>query len=132
MASSKRVKAPLSRRERPAKAALTRQGIIDVALAILRDEGLDKVTMRRIAAALDTGAAALYVYIRNTEDLHAQILDALLGSVTASAAKRRKGTGRERLKALLTTYSLVLFDPPEMARMAMSPQPSGPNYLSLV
>jgi AcrR family transcriptional regulator len=130
MTSSKKAKAPQGRRERPAKAALSRQGIIDVALAIMRDEGLQKVTMRRIAAALDTGAAALYVYIRDTEDLHAQILDALLGPVSAAAAGA--GTWRDRLKALLSSYSRLLLDHPEMARMAMSTQPTGPNYLSLV
>jgi AcrR family transcriptional regulator len=130
MTSSKKAGAPRSRRERPAKAALTRQGIVDAALAILRDEGLEKVTMRRIAAALDTGASALYVYVRDTEDLHAQILDAQLGPVRGSAARR--GTWRHRLKALLTRYSRVLFDHSDMARMAMSTQPSGPNYLALV
>jgi AcrR family transcriptional regulator len=129
-ASKKKVAAPASRRERPAKAALTRQGIIDVALGIVRDEGLEKVTMRRIAAALDTGPAALYVYLRDTEDLHAQILDALLAPLRPSKAGR--GTWRDRLKALLTRYSRVLFDHPEMARMAMSTQPSGPSYMALV
>jgi AcrR family transcriptional regulator len=121
---------PRSRRERPAKPALTRQGIIDAALVILRDEGLNKVTMRRIAAALDTGPASLYVYVRNTEDLHAQILDTLLGPVSASAPG--SGPWRNRLKALLTSYQHVLFSHPEIARMAMSTQPSGPNYLTLV
>lgn len=130
MKSTRPATAPRGRRERPAKAALSRQGIIDVALGILRDEGLARVTMRRIAAALDTGPAALYVYIRNTEDLHAQILDALLGPVSTKAG--RQGPWKKRLKALLTSYSRVLFDHPEMARMAMSTQPSGPNYLALV
>jgi AcrR family transcriptional regulator len=120
---------PRSRRERPAKPALTRQGIIDAALAILREEGLSKVTMRRIATALDTGPASLYVYVSNTEDLHAQILDALLGTVTASA--RGAGPWRDRLKALLTGYRDVLFEHPEIARMALSTQPSGPNYMAM-
>jgi len=124
------VAAPRSRRERPAKLALTRQGIIDAALAILRDEGLHKVTMRRIAAALDTGAASLYVYVQNTEDLHAQILDALLSAVTA--APPASGTWRERLKGLLTSYLRVLFAYPEIARMTMITHPSGPHYLALV
>ncbi|MFF7882405.1 TetR/AcrR family transcriptional regulator [Streptomyces sp. NPDC007896] len=121
--------APISRRERPAKPALTRQGIIDAALAILRDEGLGKVTMRRIAAALDTGPASLYVYVRNTGDLHAQILDSLLGPVKVPAPEA--GTWRDRMKALLAGYGEVLFRHPEIARMAMSTQPSGPNYLAL-
>lgn len=121
--------APVSRRERPAKPALTRQGIIDAALAILRDEGLGKVTMRRIAAALDTGPASLYVYVRNTGDLHAQILDSLLGPVKVPVPG--VGTWRDRVKALLVSYGEVLFRHPEIARMAMSTQPSGPNYLAL-
>jgi AcrR family transcriptional regulator len=120
--------APRSRRERPAKQPLTRQGIIDAALVILRADGLAKVTMRRIALALDTGPASLYVYVRNTEDLHAQILDVLLASVTAPAT----GPWRDRLKALLISYRGVLFGHPEIARMALSTQPSGPNYLALV
>ena len=128
MASDNPVQVPVSRRERPVKPALTRQGIIDAALVILRDGGLGKVTMRRIATALDTGPASLYVYVRDTEDLHAQILDSLLGSVTVPAG----GTWRDRLKAVLADYRDVLFRHPEIARMALSTQPSGPNYLALV
>jgi AcrR family transcriptional regulator len=129
MSSNDNAPASRSRRERPAKPALTRQGIIDVALAIMRDEGLNKVTMRRIAAALDTGPASLYVYVRDTEDLHAQILDALIDRVAVPEAAG--GTWRDRLRALLTGFRDVLFEHPEIARMALSTQPSGPNYLAL-
>ena len=122
------IQGPRGRRERPAKPALSRAGIIEAALTIVRDEGLAKVTMRRIAAALDTGPASLYVYVRDTEDLHAQILDALLGDATAPAG----GDWRVRLEATLVAYRNVLFTHPEIARMALSTQPSGPNYLALV
>jgi AcrR family transcriptional regulator len=118
-----------SRRERPAKPALTRQGIVEAAMVILREEGLDRVTMRRIAAALDTGPASLYVYISSTEDLHAQILDALLGRLGVPPAEA--GSWRERLKALLAGYRNLLFEYPEIARMALSTQPSGPNYMGM-
>lgn len=120
---------PRSRRERPAKPALTRQGIVDAALVILREEGLKKVTMRRIAAALDTGPASLYVYVRDTEDLHAQILDALLDPADWTPPK--DGTWRDRLKALLTNYAEILVAHPEISRMALSTQPNGPNYMAL-
>jgi AcrR family transcriptional regulator len=119
-----------SRRERPAKPALTRQGIIDAGLSIMNEEGLSKVTMRRIAGALDTGHASLYVYVRDVEDLHAQILDALLAPVAAAAPPA--GPWRDRLKALLTGYGEVLRARPEIARMALSTQPGGPNYVALV
>jgi AcrR family transcriptional regulator len=129
MAPEQSTRGPQSRRERPAKAALTREGIIDVALTILDDEGLGKVTMRRIATALDTGPASLYVYVRNTEDLHAQILDALMGRM---APTPDGGSWRERLRQLLTGYAQVLFDHPEIARMTMTTHPVGPNFFSLV
>ncbi|MEU6851413.1 TetR/AcrR family transcriptional regulator C-terminal domain-containing protein [Actinacidiphila alni] len=120
---------PRSRRERPSKPPLTRQGIIDAALVILREEGLKKVKMTRIATALDTGPASLYVYVRDTEDLHAQILDALLAAVDVPPAGA--GTWRERLKVLLASYAEVLFSYPEISRMALSTQPNGPNYRRL-
>jgi AcrR family transcriptional regulator len=120
----------MNRRERPAKPALTRQGIIDTALGILNAEGLSKVTMRRIATALDTGHASLYVYVRDVEDLHAQIHDALLAPLVAASPPA--GTWRERLKALLIGYREVLRARSEIARMALSTQPSGPHYLALV
>jgi AcrR family transcriptional regulator len=119
---------PRSRRDRPAKPPLTRQGIIDAALGILFEDGLAKVTMRRIAATLDTGHASLYVYVRDTEDLHAQVLDALLASVALDGI----GDWRDRLKALLTSYGGVLRNHPEMARMALSTQPNGPHYAAIV
>ncbi len=120
---------PRSRRERPAKAALTREGIIDAAVRILEDEGIGKVTMRRIALALDTGAASLYVYVRNTEELHAQILDALLARTPPISAG---GTWRERLHETLTSYAGLLFAYPEIARLTMTTHPIGPHYFALV
>jgi AcrR family transcriptional regulator len=119
-----------SRRERPAKPALTRHGIVDAAVSIMQADGLGKVTMRSVAAALDTGPASLYVYVRNVEDLHAQILDARLASVVT--ARPPEGTWQERLKALLTSYQQVLLQHAGIARMALSTQPSGPNYLALL
>jgi AcrR family transcriptional regulator len=101
-----------------------------MALAILRDEGLHKVTMRRIADALDTGPASLYVYVRNTSDLHTHILDALLAAVIESLPV--EGTWRDRVKQLLTRYLLVLYEYPEIARMTLTTHLSGPNYLVIL
>jgi AcrR family transcriptional regulator len=128
MTSEKPDPAVRSRRERPAKPALTRQGIIDAALGILSAEGLDRVTMRRIAGVLDTGHASLYVYVRDTEDLHAQILDALLASVALGGT----GDWRDRVKGVLSSYGEVLRNHPEMARMALSTQPNGPHFMAIV
>ncbi|MFJ9870596.1 TetR/AcrR family transcriptional regulator [Streptomyces sp. NPDC101165] len=120
---------PRSRRDRPAKPALTREGIVAVAVAILRAEGLRKVTMRRLAQELDTGPASLYVYVRNTDELHAAVLDELLGTVGPAPAE---GTWRERLERVLTAYTRMLLEHPSLARSALTARPSGPHYLNLI
>jgi AcrR family transcriptional regulator len=121
--------APRSRRERPAKPALTRAGIVAAALEILRAEGLDKVTMRRLAQHLDTGPASLYVYVRNTAELHAAILDELLGTVDAAPSG---GDWRARLETVLTSYTAVLFRHRGLARAALVARPRGEHYLRLI
>jgi AcrR family transcriptional regulator len=119
---------PRSRRERPAKPALTRAGIVAAAVGVMRAEGLEKVTMRRLAQDLDTGPASLYVYVANTAELHAAILDELLGTLAAPT----EGSWRERLEDLLTAYTAVLFAHPGLARSALVARPSGPHYLALI
>ena len=71
---------PRSRRDRPAKPALSREAIVDAALAIVREEGIDALTMRRLAQALDTGPASLYVYVANRDELWDLLFDAALAT----------------------------------------------------
>ncbi len=75
-----------STRDRPAKAPLSEDAVVDAALAILRSDGLDAVTMRRVAAALDTGAASLYVYVSGREGLFQAMLDRVTASINARGA----------------------------------------------
>ncbi len=107
------------------------------ALGVLREEGLGKVTMRRVAQELDTGHASLYVYVRDTGDLHAQVLDAMLAPVLEPGPERAPETSagpawRDQLKALLTRYLDVVAAHPEIARMAISTRPNGPHYAGLL
>lgn len=118
----------LSRRERPAKTALSRDAIVQAAVTLLRTEGLERLTMRRLAVVLDTGPASLYVYVRDTEALHAAVLDELLGDVDLAGS----GAWRDRLHVLLRSYASVLFAYPSVARMSVFTRPSGPHYLRLL
>lgn len=122
---------PVSRRDRPAKAPLTRDGIVAVAVRVLREEGLERVTMRRLAQELDTGPASLYVYVDGTAELHGAVLDQLLAAVDLRPPVER-GTWRSDLAALLIAYTEVLFTHPSLARSVLTLRPAGPNYLRLV
>src|SRR5580704_7391894 len=72
---------PRSTRDRPAKAPLSEEAIVDAALAILRAEGLEAVSMRRVAAALDTGAGSLYVYVAGRDGLLEAMFDRIVAAV---------------------------------------------------
>jgi AcrR family transcriptional regulator len=120
-----------SRRERPAKPALTRAGIVAAALRVMRAESLDRVTMRRLAAELDTGAASLYVYVRNTAELRAAMLEELLGQIDLSPVSA-DGDWRDRLAQVLTSYTAILFENPGLAQSALVTRPNGPAYFALV
>ncbi|MEU5383483.1 TetR/AcrR family transcriptional regulator [Kitasatospora cineracea] len=124
--------APRSRRERPAKPALTQAGIVAAAVRLMASEGLPRVTMRRLAQELDTGPASLYVYVANTAELHAAILEHHLGTVDLTAAADPGRDWRERIVAVLESYTAVLFEHPALARSALLARPAGPHYLALV
>src|SRR3954452_12488343 len=89
---------PRRRRERPAKPALSRQAIVEAALAITREEGLEAVSLRRLAQALDTGPASLYVYVANRDELHELLFDAAIGRIETEPVDAERW--RDQLKAL--------------------------------
>lgn len=81
---------PRSARDRLAKEPLTRELIVGTALGILRAEGLDAVTMRRVATALDTGPASLYVYVDGSDGLRTAMLDSILEGITLEKPDPRR------------------------------------------
>jgi AcrR family transcriptional regulator len=119
---------PVSRRERPAKPALSRRRIVAAALRLIAELGNEGLTMRRLAAELDTGAASLYVYYKNTDELYAAVLDELLGTIDL---RRGRKPWRGRLVAILTSYTDVLVPHPVLAKTALFTRPSGVNSVRL-
>ena len=122
----------ISRRDRPAKPPLSRAGAVTVALQIMKDEGLERVTMRRLAAELDTGPASLYVYVQNMAELHGAILDELLAGLTLPDPGEAGERWREELIGLLTAYTQLLLGQPSLARSILALRPTGAHYVRLV
>ncbi|MGZ4451206.1 MAG: TetR/AcrR family transcriptional regulator [Nocardioides sp.] len=121
---------PVSRRDRPAKPALSRDAIVDAALAVIEADGFDKLTMRRLAVDLDTAPASLYVYVASNTELHALILGRLLARLDLRWSGR--GDWRARLRRLLVEYVDLLVEQPALARAALLTWPQGPAYLDLL
>jgi AcrR family transcriptional regulator len=104
---------------------------VAAALRVMQQDGLERVTMRRLAAELDTGAASLYVYVANTAELHGALLDELLGGLDLPGTAR-SAKARAVLTDLLCDYTALLVKHPSLARSVLSLWPSGPNYLRLI
>jgi AcrR family transcriptional regulator len=121
---------PQSRRERPAKSPLSRESIVEAALAITREEGLDAVSMRRVAQALDTGPASLYVYVANRDELHALLFDAALGTIAVEDTEPARW--REQLHGLAERMvKAMVEDFPGIGIMGMAAIPTGDNALRI-
>jgi AcrR family transcriptional regulator len=118
-----------STRDRPAKPPLSEDAVVDAALAILRSEGLHAVTMRRVAAALDTGAASLYVYVAGREGL----LQAMLDRVTATIQLETPNPShwRAQLHSLLQHTRQAFVAHPGIAAMTLEDPPTTEVVLRL-
>lgn len=110
---------------------MSREGVVAVALRVMREEGLERVTMRRLAAELDTGPASLYVYVRNTAELHGAMLDELVAELNQPAVRQGEDW-RAQLITLLCSCTELLFAYPSLARSVLVLRPSGPHYLRLI
>jgi AcrR family transcriptional regulator len=114
----------------PAKAPLTRAAIVEAALAVLDADGLEGVSMRRVAQRLATGPASLYQHVGNKDEL----LELVLDRVCADMAIPVPGVGpdgwQEPLKELLRTVRKVLGAHQDLAYVMLGRVPTGPNALS--
>jgi AcrR family transcriptional regulator len=121
---------PRSTRDRPAKAPLSEETVLDAALAVLRTEGLESVSMRRVAAALDTGAASLYVYVSGREGLLRAMQDRVFATVERETPDPARW--RAQLHALLARMLRALTEHPGIAATAMAEPPTTEATLLLL
>jgi len=119
---------PRSTRDRPAKKPLSEEAIVDAALALIRAEGSEAVTMRRVAAALDTGAASLYVYFDNRDELLRAMLDRAAARVPALTPDPERW--RDQVQELLGAFLEALESYPGLAGVLPAEPPTTPNMLA--
>jgi len=62
----------------PANAQLTREDIVRAAMRLADSEGLDGLSMRRLAEALGVTPMALYRHVSNKDEILAEVVDAVL------------------------------------------------------
>jgi AcrR family transcriptional regulator len=118
-----------STRDRPAKAPLSEDAVVDAALAILRSDGLEAVTMRRVAATLDTGPASLYVYVSGREGLLQAMLDRVISTIEFEPPDPSRW--RAQLHSLLQRTHQALVAHPGIAAITLVNSPTTESVLHL-
>lgn len=119
---------PGARRSDPRKRrTLNRESIVDVALAIVDEDGLDGLSMRRVAERLETGPASLYAHVANKDELMELVYDRVLAEVEIPAPDKRRW--EEQLKDAMRQLYDVLIAHRDIAFVSMARVPIGPNML---
>jgi AcrR family transcriptional regulator len=112
------------------RAPQSRADIANAAIAVADAEGIDAVSMRRVARELGLGTMSLYHYVRGKDELLDLMSDAILGGQLVDDAELRKGW-RAGLRAIAFATRANFERHPWMIS-AMRPRPRavpGPNSL---
>lgn len=112
---------------------LTRERIVTAAVALLDEEGIDRLTMRRLADRLAVVAPSLYWHVDTKDDVIDLAVDAIFGEARAGTARdaARGADWRADVAAVLGTWRAVLLRHPWAAAVPARRRPSiGPNFLA--
>ncbi len=112
------------------KRPLTRELIVDAALALLDREGLQGLSMRRLAQELGSGAASLYWHVGDKEELLNLLLDRIVGEtpVPEPDPENWQGTVKELARGIRKHLSQRR----DAAQISLGRVPAGPHSLPIL
>jgi AcrR family transcriptional regulator len=109
---------------------LSRHDIVEAAVRIVDSEGVDALTVRRLAQELSTGSASLYWHISGKDELGELVYDRIMGEIKlpesdpARWADQLKDIARQAYRVMLTHNDAV--------RLSLGRVGLGPNMLRLI
>lgn len=96
-------------------------------MGVLRKEGIEGVSMRRVATELSTGAASLYAHVANKEELVELLVDEVAAEIPLPEPDPARW--REQVTQLWVDSRAALMRYRDIARAALGSVPTGPNAL---
>ena len=99
------------------------------ALGVVEEDGLDALTMRRVASALNVTPMSLYNHVADKAELVDLMVDFLIGEVMVQSADDR-GDWEARLRALVLRNHSMLRSHPGLVRVYAEGVTPGPNGLA--
>ncbi|WP_214413349.1 TetR/AcrR family transcriptional regulator [Sphaerisporangium fuscum] len=114
-------------RQEDRRPRLTHRRIAEAAFEIADTEGLDAVTMRRVAKELGAATMSLYRYVESKEELHELLLDEAVGRM--GLPERRTGDWRADLRELAVRQLAEFRRRPWIITLQSATPTFGPNTL---
>ena len=114
-------------RKAAARRALSREAIVATALDVLRAEGMDAVSMRRVASELGTGPASLYAHVSGKDELLDLLYDQVISAIPLPQPDPARW--REQVTQLWVDSRETLARAGDIARYSLGRVPMGPNAL---
>jgi AcrR family transcriptional regulator len=103
------------------------EAITDAAIKVLDSEGLEGLSMRRVADALHTGPASLYWHVGNKDGLLDLVFDQLIGEMRVPAPEG--GRWKEQLKQVALDQRATILRHRDLVAISMGRIPMGPHAL---
>jgi AcrR family transcriptional regulator len=117
-------------RRRAPRRALSPDAIVDAAMAVLDEGGVDSLNMRAVADRLGTGPSSLYAHFAGKDELLAAMVDRVAADLPL--AEVGKGPWQEQLKDAIRAIRAGMAAHRDLARASLGTVPTGPNALRWV
>jgi AcrR family transcriptional regulator len=118
---------PPERTRRRGREPITREAIVETALRLLDKDGLDELSMRRLADELDTGPASLYWHVGSKAGLLDLLFDRVIGEVVVPEPEPERW--QEQLKEVAHAGRAMILRHRDIVRISIGRIPMGPNAL---
>jgi AcrR family transcriptional regulator len=105
--------------------------IVDAALAVIDAEGIEALTMRRVAEELGTGAASLYAHFADKKEIVEAVLDRVIGEVPLPKRIDPK-RWQAQLKQIALDSRAVFQRHGNIAQATLGSIPTGEHALPLI
>jgi AcrR family transcriptional regulator len=106
---------------------ITTEAIVDAAIKVLDEHGLDGLSMRRVGEELDTGAASLYWHVGSKDGLLDLIFDRVIAE--QEVPEPDPARWREQLKDVAVTMRRTILSHRDVVRISIGRIPLGPGAL---
>src|SRR3954453_12859971 len=114
----------------PERQPLTREKIVDAALVLLERDGMQGLSMRKLARERGPGAASLYWHVGDKEQLLSLLLDRIVGE--SEVPDPDPEHWREQIKEMGRATRRLIKSRREAAQLSMGRIPTGPNSLPVL